>query len=95
VDPASLPHALVAGVLGAAVPSVLFITAIQRIGGTRTGILMLWEPVVGVVLAAILLGEALGPLQVVGGSLVLGAALLLQLTSEPATEPVAAPVDIV
>ncbi len=89
------PYALMAGILGAALPSVLFITAIQRIGGTRTGILMLWEPVVGVVLAAVLLGEVLLPLQVAGGALVVGAALILQVTSDPATEPVAAAVDIV
>jgi drug/metabolite transporter (DMT)-like permease len=89
------PSALMAGILGAALPSVLFITAIQRIGGTRTGILMLWEPVVGVALAALLLGEPLLPLQVAGGALVVGAALILQLASDPATEPVAAAVDVV
>jgi drug/metabolite transporter (DMT)-like permease len=73
------PILLVAGVL----------TAIRTIGGTRTGILMLLEPVVGVVLAALLLGEALGPLQGVGGVLVLAGALVLQLRSEPALEPIA------
>jgi drug/metabolite transporter (DMT)-like permease len=88
------PHVLLAGVLGAALPSVLFITAIQRIGGTRTGILMLWEPVVGVALAALLLGEPLLPLQVAGGAMVIGAALILQLASDPQTEPVAGPVDV-
>ena len=56
---------------------------------------MLWEPVVGVALAALLLGESLLPLQVAGGALVVGAALILQLTSDPATEPVAAAVDVV
>lgn len=91
----SWPYALFAGVLGAALPSFLFLTAIQRIGGTRTGILMLWEPVVGVVLAALLLGEPLLPLQLAGGGMVIGAALLLQLASDPATEPVAATVDVV
>jgi drug/metabolite transporter (DMT)-like permease len=95
VSPEPWPYALMAGVLGAALPSALFITAIQRIGGTRTGILMLWEPVVGVALAALLLGEPLLPLQVVGGALVVGAALILQLASDPATEPVAAAVDVV
>lgn len=94
-SPDPWPFALVAGILGAALPSVLFITAIQRIGGTRTGILMLWEPVVGVALAAALLGEPLLPLQVAGGALVIGAALILQLASDPATEPVAGSVDVV
>jgi drug/metabolite transporter (DMT)-like permease len=92
---ASWPPILVAGILGAAVPSLLFLTAIRSIGATRTGILMLWEPVVGVALAAILLSETLVPVQVVGGGLVLGAALLLQLVSEPETEPVAPAIDLV
>ena len=83
------PILLVAGVLAAGVSSLLFLTAIRTIGGTRTGILMLLEPVVGVVLAALLLGEALGPLQAAGGVLVLAGALVLQLRSEPALEPIA------
>lgn len=95
VSPEPWPFVLAAGILGAAVPSFLFLSSIQRMGGTRTGILMLWEPVVGVVLAAAWLGEALLPVQLVGGVLVLGAALLLQVASDPASEPVAGPVDLV
>jgi drug/metabolite transporter (DMT)-like permease len=84
VDP--WPYLLLAGVVGAGVSSLLFLTAIRKIGGTRTGILMLLEPVVGVVLAGILLGEAMGPIQVVGGALVLVGALVLQLRSDPQLE---------
>jgi drug/metabolite transporter (DMT)-like permease len=76
---------LVAGVPGAGVASALFLTGVRMIGGTRTGILALFEPVVGVVLAAVLLAEAIGPLQVAGGVLVLGAAVLLQVTSARAS----------
>jgi drug/metabolite transporter, DME family len=83
------PVLLLAGVAAAGISSVLFLTAIRAIGGTRTGILMLSEPVVGVVLAAIWLGEALAPIQVAGGALVLAGALVLQLRSEPALEPIA------
>jgi drug/metabolite transporter (DMT)-like permease len=82
------PYLLVAGVACAGVSSLLFLTAIRKIGGTRTGILMLLEPVVGVVLAAILLGEAMGPMQAVGGALVLAGALVLQLRSDPQLEAV-------
>ena len=39
---------------------------------------MLFEPVVGVALAAWLLAEPLAPIQVVGAVAVLGAALMLQ-----------------
>jgi drug/metabolite transporter (DMT)-like permease len=57
---------------------------------------MLFEPVVGVGLAAILLGEALGPIQAVGGAAILAAAMILQRAPThraPAAEdePVAVP----
>ncbi|MEI7742490.1 MAG: DMT family transporter [Chloroflexota bacterium] len=82
------PYLLVAGVAAAGVSSLLFLHAIRTIGGTRTGILMLLEPVVGVTLAAVLLGEGLGPVQVAGGILVLVGALVLQVRSDPDLEPV-------
>ncbi len=82
------PFILVAGVIGAGFPSLLFLGSIRRIGGTRTGILMLWEPVMGAILAAALLAEPLGPLQIVGGALVLLAAAILQLSGRA---PVAVP----
>lgn len=87
-SPDPWPFILLAGVAGAGVSSLLFLTAIRKIGGTRTGILMLLEPVVGVILAGILLGEAMGPIQAVGGALVLAGALVLQLRSDPGVEPV-------
>lgn len=82
------PFIALAGVAAAGVSSLLFLTAIRRIGGTRTGILMLLEPVVGVALAALLLGESLTPVQAAGGVLVLAGALVLQRGSEPDLEPV-------
>jgi drug/metabolite transporter (DMT)-like permease len=69
---------LYVGVFAAAVPSVLFLTGIRWIGGVRTGILMLFEPVVGVLLAALILSEGLRPLQLAGGATILLAALLVQ-----------------
>ena len=74
---------LLAGAPGAGIASLLFLTGVRLIGGIRTGILALFEPVVGVGLAAILLAESIGPLQIAGGLLVLGAAVLLQVTSAP------------
>jgi drug/metabolite transporter (DMT)-like permease len=89
MDAGAWPVIGVAGVVAAGVSSLLFLTAIRTIGGTRTGILMLLEPVVGVLLAALLLGEALLPLQVLGGVLVLAGALVLQVRSAPEREPIA------
>jgi drug/metabolite transporter (DMT)-like permease len=49
---------------------------------------MLIEPLVGVTLAALLLHEALLPIQVVGGAAILAAAILLQRrTSAVGREP--------
>lgn len=83
-DPGVLPILLVAGSVGAAIPSLLFLVGIRRVGGTRAGILMLFEPVVGVVLAALLLAETLAPVQVLGGAGILAAAVILQRHPEPA-----------
>ena len=77
-DGRALGLAALAGVAGAGLPSVLFLVGIRAIGGTRAGILMLIEPLVGVTLAALLLHEALLPIQVGGGAAILAAALLLQ-----------------
>jgi drug/metabolite transporter (DMT)-like permease len=85
--PAVWPYVLIAGVAAAGISSLLFLTAIRTIGGTRTGILLLFEPVVGVILAALLLGEALTPLQALGGGLVLAGALVLQLGAAPGLDP--------
>jgi drug/metabolite transporter, DME family len=90
-DPSVLPLLAFTGLFAAAIPSILFLTGIRRIGGTRAGILMLFEPVVGVALAAILLGESISPVQVLGGLAILAAAGILQLGAAPTGRAVAAP----
>jgi len=77
-DPAVLPILAASGVLGAAIPSLLFLVGIRLVGGTRAGILMLFEPLVGVGLAALLLGEGIGLVQAAGGAAILAAAVVLQ-----------------
>src|SRR4029077_13534783 len=56
-NPSVWPLLLFTGVFAAAVPSLCFLIGIRVIGGMRAGIVMLFEPVVGVALAAALLGE--------------------------------------
>lgn len=75
---------LVAGILGAGIPTVAYITGIRMLGPSRASILATLEPVVGVALAAWLLGERPTLVQLVGGALIVGAAALLQLGSAPA-----------
>jgi drug/metabolite transporter (DMT)-like permease len=86
-NPATWVILVLSGVFAGGLSTVLFLRAIRFVGGTRTGILMLFEPVVGAFLAALLLGEALVPVQVVGGALVLAGAAVLQLSSAPEHEP--------
>ncbi|MEO8228307.1 MAG: DMT family transporter [Chloroflexota bacterium] len=83
-NPIAWSYLVAGGVLGAGIPTTLFLLGIRWIGGVRSGILALLEPVVGVLLAAILLNELLRPIQLLGGALVLSAAFLLQRTpSQP------------
>ena len=56
---------------------VLLFAGLARLGPSRTALISTLEPVVTVLAAWFLLGEHLGPLQLAGGVLVLGGALLL------------------
>jgi drug/metabolite transporter (DMT)-like permease len=56
----------------------LFLAGLPRVGPTKASILATVEPLVTVVLAFFVFGETLGGVQLVGGSFVLGAVLLLQ-----------------
>lgn len=81
---------LIAGVLGAALPTAMLVAGYRRVGPTRGAVLMLVEPVTGVLLAALLLAEQPAPSQLLGGLLVLVGAALVQLT--PSTRPGPKPV---
>jgi drug/metabolite transporter, DME family len=70
---------LLAGIVGAGIPTVSFIIGIRRLGPSPAAILATLEPVVGVGLAAWLLAERPTALQLVGGAFILVAAILLQL----------------
>ena len=70
---------LLAGVVGAGIPTVSFIIGVRRLGPSPAAILATLEPVVGVALAAWLLAERPTTVQLVGGAFILVAAALLQL----------------
>jgi drug/metabolite transporter, DME family len=86
-QPSILPLLIFTGIFAAAIPSMAFLAGIRSIGGTRAGILMLFEPVVGVTLAAWLLHESLAPIQLAGAVAILGAAVILQRGSSEVLEP--------
>jgi drug/metabolite transporter (DMT)-like permease len=64
--------------LSTVLPIVTFMLGMQRVGAATASIVSTVEPVVTVALAVALFGDALGPLQVVGGVLVLAAVVALQ-----------------
>jgi len=55
----------------------LFFAGLRRVGPTTASILSTAEPVVTALLAFLVFGELLGPVQLIGGALVLGAVLAL------------------
>lgn len=59
---------------------VLLFAALRRLGASRTAIVMTLEAFSAVVLAALLLGEALTSVQAVGGTAILTAVVLLSLS---------------
>jgi drug/metabolite transporter (DMT)-like permease len=70
---------LLGGVIGAAIPTTMFLAGIGLIGPSRAAILMTIEPLVGVTIAALLLGERPTLVQIAGGVAVLAAAVILQV----------------
>lgn len=68
------------------IPVATFLGGLKIIGATDASLLSTLEPVVTVVLAAIILGEMVQPLMVVGGVLILGAVLLIVRQTKPLAE---------
>jgi drug/metabolite transporter (DMT)-like permease len=71
-------------------PVVTFLAGLERIGPTNAAMLSTLEPVVTVLLAAMLLEETLRPITLVGGGLILVAVLLLTHSELGRAEPVPA-----
>lgn len=67
----------------------LTFAALARIGASRTAVVMTVEAVTAGVLGAVILGERLGSLQVIGGTGVLAAAVLIATTTDPHSQAAA------
>lgn len=71
--------------LSTVLPIVTFMLGMERVGPSTASIVSTVEPVLTVALAVALFGESLGPLQLLGGGLVLVAVIALQARAgEPA-----------
>ncbi|HET6379420.1 MAG TPA: DMT family transporter [candidate division Zixibacteria bacterium] len=75
---AALWPVVLAGTIGAGIPTVAYILGIRRLGPSRAAILATMEPVVGVLLAALLLAEQPTAVQLAGGVLIIGSGVILQ-----------------
>ncbi len=62
--------------LGTALPFGLFVSGLRLLPATQASIVSMLEPVVAIVAAYLVLGETLGPFQVLGGALVLAGVVL-------------------
>ena len=69
-------------------PVAAFLAGVRRVGPSRATILGTVEPPVTIALSALVFGERLGPLQLLGAGLVVGAVVILQLRRRPALRPV-------
>lgn len=77
-DPAAWATVLIAATFGAAFPKVLIMRSVRTIGPTRASLVALIEPITGIVVASLALGQALTPAEVVGGAAILLAAAIVQ-----------------
>ena len=70
-------------IVATAIPATLFLAGLARVGATRAAIISTLEPATTVVLAALLLGEGLGPVRLLGGAVVLTAAVIVARNVAP------------
>jgi drug/metabolite transporter (DMT)-like permease len=64
-------------VVATIIPVVMFLAGLERVGPTNAAMLSTLEPVVTVALGALLLGETLKPITLLGGALILIAVIVL------------------
>jgi len=65
-------------ILGTTIPVLTFILGLPLVGASRAAILSTFEPASTVLLAVIILGETAGPLQWLGGALILASVIVLE-----------------
>jgi drug/metabolite transporter (DMT)-like permease len=78
IPPAAWPGILAIGIVCTFVAIQTFYAGTRRVGAAQASLISTFEPLWTISLASILFGESLGPIQVVGGALVIGGVLLAQ-----------------
>jgi drug/metabolite transporter (DMT)-like permease len=75
-------HLLLLGILATALPIQLMLEGLKYISSMRASIISVLEPLVTVFIGIFLLNESVSYLQILGGMLILGSALLVQFQRE-------------
>lgn len=89
LTPAGVGWLVAIAVVSTVAAIVLFFAGLDRVGPTAASILSTFEPFVTVSLAGLVFGDTLGPLQLLGGVLILGGVIALNVRRREAlaTEP--------
>ena len=88
LDLANLPRVLMVGLGATLAPFLLYLWGVERVKAERAAIAATLEPVLGAVVAWILLDQSLAALQIAGGMLVIAAVILIQTgRSKPVLTP--------
>ena len=90
--PGAIPAAAWPGLIGIGAISTFvaiqgFYAGAQRIGAAQAALVSTIEPAYTVALAALLLHEALAPLQLLGGAVILAGVVRAQMSSDPMAAP--------
>ena len=80
-----------AALIGTVAAFLLFLRGLAVLGAVRAAILSTVEPFWTALLAALVLGQPIGPRTILGGTLIMGAILLLQRSAHPVVEADAPP----
>jgi drug/metabolite transporter, DME family len=87
-DLANLPRVMLIGLGATLAPFLLYLWGVERVKAERAAIAATLEPVLGAVVAWILLDQSLEALQTIGGVLVIAAVILIQTgRSKPVLTP--------
>jgi drug/metabolite transporter (DMT)-like permease len=89
-SPRDVALGLGVAIVGTLMPFLLEVAALRHLPASRVGVVATLEPVLGALLAWVLLDEALGPVQLIGVCLVVAAVLWVQ-AHPPSPEVEAAP----
>ncbi len=91
MTPAIWGVAVGAAVIGTVAAFLLFLRGLAVLGAVRAAILSTVEPFWTALLAALVLGQPIGPRTILGGTLIMAAILLLQRSAHPVVEADAPP----